>query len=220
MEGRVERIIGTLNRLMPNLRDPDERRRRLFANVVLSVLLYGAPVWGNKLLTSKRHMALNRLMCSVAQRVISAYRTVSGNAAFLLARIHSLRFLAPMRKKVYAQLKGLKDEGLYTPKTRDAVKEAEFTDMCERWRTYLERPNTPGEYTKMAVVPHLENWMKRKHGSLSFHLTQILTSHGCFAKFLRRIGKRANDSCDFCGEEDSAIHTLCECPAWYPSHFR
>ncbi|KMQ82520.1 reverse transcriptase [Lasius niger] len=56
--------------------------------------------------------------------------------------------------------------------------------------------------------------MKRKHGSLSFHLTQILTGHGCFANFLRRIGKRADDSCDFCGERDSAIHTLRECPAW------
>ncbi|KMQ90440.1 reverse transcriptase [Lasius niger] len=200
---------------MPNLKGPDERRRRLFANVVLSVLLYGAPVWGDELVTShQRHMALNRLMGSVAQRVISAYRTVSGDAAFLLARIPPLRFLAPMRKKVYAQLKRLKDDGSYTPETRDAVKEAEFLNMCEQWRAFLERPNTPGEYTKMAVVPHLESWMRREHGSLSFHLTQILTGHGCFANFLRRIGKRAVDSCDFCGEGDSAIHTLRECPAW------
>lgn len=82
-------------------------------------------------------------MRSVAQRVISAYRTVSGNAAFLLAKIPSLRFLAQMRKKVYIQVKSLKDKGLYSEETRDAVKEAEFTNMCERWRVYLEKPNTP-----------------------------------------------------------------------------
>lgn len=44
IEGKVERIIRALNRLMPNLRGPDERKRRLFAMVILSVILYGSPV--------------------------------------------------------------------------------------------------------------------------------------------------------------------------------
>lgn len=44
IEEKATRVVRALNRLMPNLKGPDERRRRLFANVVLSVVLYGAPV--------------------------------------------------------------------------------------------------------------------------------------------------------------------------------
>ncbi|KMQ88053.1 reverse transcriptase, partial [Lasius niger] len=42
IEDKTNRVIRALNRLMPNLRGPDERRRRLFANVIMSVMLYGA----------------------------------------------------------------------------------------------------------------------------------------------------------------------------------
>ncbi|CAL1677461.1 unnamed protein product [Lasius platythorax] len=52
---------------------------------------------------------------------------------------------------------------------------------------------------------------------MSYHLTQAMTGHGCFGKFLHRIRKRRNPGCDFCEEEvDDAIHTLRECPAWDP----
>ncbi|KAL6416660.1 hypothetical protein ACFW04_013266 [Cataglyphis niger] len=50
---------------------------------------------------------------------------------------------------------------------------------------------------------------------MTFHLTQVLTGHGCFSKFLYRIGRRENTMCDLCGEEvDDVLHTLRECPVW------
>lgn len=118
-----------------------------------------------------------------------------------------------MRKRTFEQMKKLKEEGEYTKASRNKAKEAEHRRMCELWRVYLEKPNTPGEYTKMAIVPRLEEWMARCHGSMSFHLTELMTGHGCFAKFLQRIGKRMTRDCDFCGEKDDAMHTLRECPA-------
>ncbi|KMQ93755.1 reverse transcriptase [Lasius niger] len=211
---KAGRVIRALNRLMPNLRGPDEKQRRLYANAIMSVILYSAPVWAGELSRSQLLTSLNRLERSVAQRAISAYRTVSGNAAFLLARMPPLRFLAPARKRVYEQVKRLKDDGDYTKGRRDEIKVAEHERMLEEWRLYLERPNRPGEYTKMAIVPWLEAWMEREHGSLSFHLTQLMTGHDCFVKFVCRIGKRATSECDFCGEEDDAMHTLRDCPAW------
>ncbi|KMQ89673.1 reverse transcriptase [Lasius niger] len=51
-------------------------------------------------------------------------------------------------------------------------------------------------------------------GSMSFHLTQVFTGHDCFANFLRRIDKRRDASCDFCGDDNSVYHTLRECPLW------
>lgn len=68
----------------------------------------------------------------------------------------------------------------------------------------------------MAIVPRLEKWLTHKARSISFYITQIMTGHGCFGRFLCRIGKRPNRDCDFCGEEDDAMHTLRECPAWDP----
>lgn len=58
--------------------------------------------------------------------------------------------------------------------------------------------------------------MNRVHGSLTFHLTQILTGHGCFGTFLFRIGKVTSPVCEHCasGEADSAEHTLQSCIAW------
>lgn len=44
-------------------------------------------------------------------------------------------------------------------------------------------------------------------GSMAFHLTQVLTGHGCFADFLLRIGKRTDASCVFCGDEDGVPRT-------------
>ncbi|KMQ91301.1 reverse transcriptase [Lasius niger] len=50
---KANHMIRALNWLMPNLRGPDERRRRLFANVIMSVILYGAPVWRDFLAKSR-----------------------------------------------------------------------------------------------------------------------------------------------------------------------
>jgi len=44
---------------------------------------------------------------------------------------------------------------------------------------------------------------------MNFHLTQVLTSHGCFASYLRRIGKNSSMACWFCGYHvDDAAHKL------------
>lgn len=41
---KVDRMAAVLARLLPNLRGPSTRVRRLYAAVVHSVLLYGAPI--------------------------------------------------------------------------------------------------------------------------------------------------------------------------------
>ncbi|XP_070162535.1 uncharacterized protein [Polyergus mexicanus] len=90
-EQKANKIIRSLNKSIPNLRGPDEKRRRLYANVVMSILLCGAPMWADALTSSKLSKSLVRLEKSIAQRVISAYRTVSGDVTLLLARIPPLR---------------------------------------------------------------------------------------------------------------------------------
>jgi len=51
-----------------------------------------------------------------------------------------------------------------------------------------------------------ENW---------FHITQLLTGHGCFSTYLHRIGKAESTLCPFCMDgEDSPEHTLQKCEEW------
>lgn len=46
VENKATKVVRALSRIMPNLRGPGERKRKLFATVVTSVVLYAAPVWG------------------------------------------------------------------------------------------------------------------------------------------------------------------------------
>lgn len=69
---------------MPNLRGPSERKRRLHASVMESVALYGAPIWAEAFLESREALRIIRgVQRPVVNRVCSAYRTVSRDAALL-----------------------------------------------------------------------------------------------------------------------------------------
>ncbi|KAJ0177975.1 hypothetical protein K1T71_006848 [Dendrolimus kikuchii] len=83
------------------------------------------------------------------------------------------------------------------------------------WEDRLRHPSA-GLATIDAVIPVLQLWVRRKHGTLTFRLTQVLSGHGCFGKYLCRIGREATSECHHCdtGDEDTALHTLQECLAW------
>lgn len=84
---KVGVVTRALGRLMPNFRGPGERKRRLYADVVRSVILYTASVWCEALSASVRNREkLDGLMRVTNLRVIAGYRTVSLAASSLLAR--------------------------------------------------------------------------------------------------------------------------------------
>jgi hypothetical protein len=61
----------------------------------------------------------------------------------------------------------------------------------------------------------MEQWLTRSHGQLNFYMTQIITGHGCFNKYLWRIKKIDAPNCSHCHSLcDDARHTLAICPAW------
>lgn len=122
-----------------------------------------------------------------------------------------------MRKKIYDRLKIHLTNGTLDRRTKSAIKDEALAEMVADWKRYLESPNSPGEFTKRILVPRMDTWLARKHGSMTFHVTQIMTGHGCFSRFLHRIGRRDSAMCDLCGDEvDDVLHTLRECPVWDP----
>lgn len=83
----------------------------------------------------------------------------------------------------------------------------------EAWRKRIEESKT-GSWTKL-LIADIESWCSRWHRCLDFHVTQLLSGHGCFGQYLHKIGKEENSKCHHCQDEnDTAEHTLFECPAW------
>lgn len=148
-------------------------------------------------------------------RVVRGYRTLSYEAATILARFPPLDILAEMDSRVYNRIRILREDGESDPvKGLEVVKHQERQIAWETWRTRLSERSAHKPIVQ-AVLPVFENWMQRREGSLTYRLTQVLTGHGCFGVYLHRIGREATARCWHCEEnQDSASHTLEECPAW------
>ncbi|RLU18264.1 hypothetical protein DMN91_008620 [Ooceraea biroi] len=59
---RLEIATMALSRILPILRGPSEKTRRLLVGAVRSVALYGAPIWANDLAASNRSLQTCRVM--------------------------------------------------------------------------------------------------------------------------------------------------------------
>ncbi|XP_033317926.1 uncharacterized protein LOC117215651 [Bombus bifarius] len=86
-------------------------------------------------------------------------------------------------------------------------------DAWDQWRSQLI--NKGGEDRGVeAVLPNWETWRSRRGLPLIYQMTQMLTGHGVFGEYLRKIGRETADICHHCREgRDTAQHTLELSPA-------
>ncbi|XP_026744364.1 uncharacterized protein LOC113505758 [Trichoplusia ni] len=93
---------------------------------------------------------------------------------------------------------------------REELRMAALTDGF-----YSLQSPTAGHELIAAIRPVFWDWLEWRHGALTYRLTQVLTGHGCFGKYLCRIGRELTEECHHCeAPEDDAMHTLLVCPAW------
>lgn len=201
---------------MPNLRRPSQARRRLYYNVVLSIITYGAPVWGQEFVySSRKQYPLKRIQRAAALRVACAYRTVLLDAALVLTGLPPLPLVLGSRIRTYHCTAELKRSDALTIRALRLIKHEEDLRIREEWGEYLARPGLAGVRTLEVIRPQLDAWLDRRHECLTFRMTQILTGHGCFSTFLYRIWKSPTRECFHCVEHiDSAEHTLSVCQSW------
>jgi hypothetical protein len=87
---RVGRIANSLSRILPNVGGPGVKARSLYINTVLSVVLYGAPVWADQMGGDRRIVQLmRRPIQTMCVRVVRSYRTVSFLGVGALAGVPS-----------------------------------------------------------------------------------------------------------------------------------
>uniref|UniRef100_A0ABD2WAE3 Reverse transcriptase domain-containing protein n=1 Tax=Trichogramma kaykai TaxID=54128 RepID=A0ABD2WAE3_9HYME len=96
-------VIGALSKIMPNSGGPRSSRRKLYAHVIDSILLYGAPIWSTaaqKRVYIRQAESAHRRACL---RVIGGRPHVSHEATYVLAGIPPLALLADERARLYGR---------------------------------------------------------------------------------------------------------------------
>jgi len=229
---KAQRVMSSLCRLMPNIGGPRERRRRLLVSVVHSVLLYGAPTWASALrYCPAGAAAMASVQRRAALRSVCAYRTVSHDAAVVVAGIPPIDLLASERCRAF-DARNAVDRARTDLPGAPAADAPHLPALLPRARTLtkwsrrlgaLEVPEESGRAWTRALIPPdaLAQWVNRSHGLMTYRLTQIFTGHGCFNRFLHRIGRAQSPGCSHCGfpgeeneEDDDAHHTLMRCEAF------
>jgi hypothetical protein len=194
---KAGRMADALGRIMPNVGGARSSRRRLLAAVVHSKLLYGAPAWAGALKYKRNTDILVSAQRRALLRIASAYKTTSAEAIQVITGVLPVDLQVRRLNLLYR-----------TARARSEVDEALLCEWQRRWVS-----GEKAAWTR-TLIPDISMWVKKKHGELDYHLTQALTGHGCFATFLRRIGKEQDDRCWYCGDTDDVEHTLFVCEEW------
>jgi len=183
--------------------------------VVESQLLYAASVWATQVSKIARTTAnLIRPQRKAALRVIRAYRTVSDEAALLLAFMPPVDLVGLERLRIRERTAAPAAPGA-APLSKAAIKREERRVTIDQWQ---DRWAGSGKATwTRKLIPDVRRWIGRTVPKipLTFHMTQALTNHGCFQEYLHRMGRAASAACHHCDSQcDDANHTLFECTFW------
>ena len=202
VEQKAAKAINALTRMMPNRMGPRSSKRRLLANVVTSILRYGGPSWIPALNTMGNQKTLRRPHRLAALRVVSAFRTVSYDAACVLAGMIPIRLLLLEDNECY--------QGRLNGRDTSDVREAIRPETLRRWQGEWDGAEY-GRWTYQ-LIPDVTAWLNRRHGEVDFFLTQLLSGHGFFRKYLHKRGFASSEQCPECGfAEQTPEHVFFNC---------
>lgn len=169
---RLLAVMGQCSQLMPNLGGPGGKARKLFATVVHSVALYGAPVWSGEAISSKRIIRiLRKAQRGMAIRAIRAYRTVSHAAATLIAGYPPLELVANMHAQVFHETWRFRLVGnnqVPSPRVIARIRREAARRFMAGWKRWMEDPSINGLRVREALDNKLEAWTGREWGHVTF----------------------------------------------------
>lgn len=196
------KVGAALARLMPNIGGPKQARRTLLATVITSTLLYAAPIWHEALKVASYRREMVSVYRGTLLRVAAGYRTISYEAACVVAGMPPLEILADERSRIYTRNR-------QTPHNKENIAKEEKAGSLLQWQQCWDE-SPKGRWTHR-LIPSIEAWVNRNHGEVSFYLTQFLTDHGCFRKYLHRLKLDDNEDCPTCDVAENAEHVFFAC---------
>ena len=127
---------------MLNARGPRQKRRQLLAGVAKSVIMYAAPVWSDALSCDTYARELRSVYRRLCLRVCSAFRTVSEDAALVIAGLHPIDLLAVEATKNYCE--------------SAANRESRRSEVLKKWQDRWDA-SEKGRWTHQ-LIPNIEKW--------------------------------------------------------------
>lgn len=203
---KASKITSQLSRLMANVGGPLQKKRKLLMEACNSILLYGSEIWAGILKINCRAQKLLAIQRTAALRVASAYRTVSGTAVQVIAGMVPIDIHAEERMKMFI----LKQSNQLGSSTSVVLRDETIQKWQVRWNSEIQARWTA------KLIPNIDKWINRNHGDTNYYMTQMLSGHGYFRKYLHKIGKCSTPFClyetDLC--TDDAEHTFFQCCRW------
>lgn len=205
---KASKLQSALARMLPNVGGPKPQKRLLLAKVVSSALLYAAPIFEKALTRKETKKKLTSVYRLSALRVISGYRTISDEAAFVIAGMIPIDILANEATRIYKKRKQLDVET--QGRSLKQIREEERRTSMETWQSRWSN-STKGRWT-YKLIPNLNVWTSRKSGVCCYQLTQFLSGHGGYRKYLFKFGHDDSPLCPTCNEEEDTDHAIFRCP--------
>lgn len=200
---KASRVQAALARIMPNMGGPRFLRRLLLAKVVTSVLIYAAPVWAQAMTVKETRRKLASVQRLSALRAICGFRTISEEAALVIAGMLPIDIMADEMARIYDR----RNAGRTAMKI---VKEEERITSMNKWQDRWSNTEK-GRWTRI-LIPSIEAWVNRRHGNCDYHLTQFLSGHGGYRKYLHRFGHDDTPMCPTCADkEEDTEHAVFHC---------
>lgn len=200
---KASKAYSALARMLPNIGGPKSSRRLLLSSVVKSITLYGSQIWQVALKLEDNKRRIDRVQRLNVLRVISAYRTTSGEAAMVVAGIMPYTLVAEEAMTIYAA----KQAKTCTPQLIQELKAQSMHKWQQRWTT-----SDKGRWT-YRLIPLIEPWINRQHGVISYDITQFLTGHGGYRSYLHRFGHDDSPYCKVCKNVvEDPEHAIFHCP--------
>lgn len=204
------RRIGALSRIMPNQFGGGYQSRILLYKTIESIVMYGAPAWASAVRNEVNVRHLRMVQRAALCRVVRAYRSTSFDALTTLAGCIPWSLLLEERDRIYARARE-RQEAAKQREYKTRIRKEERRTTLEKWQSEWDSASSARWTHK--IIKKIEDWTPWGPKILNFRLTQILTGHGCFASFKKKIGRANSEECWLCAaEKDDAEHTLFWCP--------
>ncbi|CAK9834354.1 Putative 115 kDa protein in type-1 retrotransposable element R1DM [Anthophora retusa] len=214
--GKSIKVMNSLGMVLGNIRGSTEGKRKLLTRVGQAIFMYGAPIWEDKIGKGDNKKWAGKISRISAIKTSAAYRTVTTEAAEVIAGSPPVELIAKMRKNNYERIKELNLDGLNKKErnriTRRIKKEGN-RKMMKWWQEKWEIDTEKATSTKK-LITNIEMWKNRKYGSVDYYLTQFLSGHGAFNQYLYKFKKRESPLCRVCKKEENAEHVIMHCKRW------
>ncbi|KAH8271483.1 hypothetical protein KR026_011507, partial [Drosophila bipectinata] len=203
---KAANVARALSRIMLNCRGPKQGRRLLLQTVCSATMRYAAPVWAEAAKKRSYTKGLTSTYRLCALRVCSGFRTISEDAALVIAGMVPIDLLAAERQET--ELANMAQDSLSsTSAKKREVRAISLTNWQRRWE------ESPKGHWTFRLIPDVGEWTGRRHSQVEFYLTKALSGHRCFRSFLKRFVDESEDCCPSSGSgvTEDPLHVLFVC---------